>query len=205
MIFNSREYKQHFEWITIYQRLGSREWRLWKSLKFGSQKFIHSYIIWFIRILFNSFVYYLIHSYIIWIIRILVDSFVYYLIHSYTVESPKTDNPLQRPDLVARIELRYVLLMDKQSPRSGPSLYNVQKSSPWCVRYSETPLYLIYSYIGAYLEVSERGGRGIESEEAAATFTILLMHYYQNSEEANASSASMVVTPQVICIFDSFV
>ena len=33
--------------------------------------------------------------------------------------SREADNPLQRTDLVARIELRSVLLMDKQSPRSG--------------------------------------------------------------------------------------
>ena len=31
----------------------------------------------------------------------------------------KRTTPLQRTDLVARIELRSVLLMDKQSPRSG--------------------------------------------------------------------------------------
>ena len=62
-----------------------------------------------------------------------------------TLESPKTDFPrnrtiLQRTDLVARIELRSVLLMDKQSPRSGHLSTNGQKSSPRCVRYSETPL-----------------------------------------------------------------
>ena len=49
---------------------------------------------------------------------------------------------------------------------------------------------------GALLEFSERGGRDIKSEMAAASLTIVLMQNRQKNEEANASSASMLVTPQ---------